>query len=246
MASQPIYQFYAELCGYKPKMWRRFQVLNNITMARLGYTIMTLFEMQASHLFCFDIPVDKNFRKCVGEHITNELNRAAIDLFNEKPEFAELHIELFDEDGFSEFEGRALDAADTKLKQMLSEPIETMTMSYDYGDGWEVFLTLEKIFEDIDLPGKELPRVLEGEGYGIIENCGGPCGLEKIVKAFEKKKGAQYRQYAEWLGVEELDLSSFDLNDMNFRLKKLPRIYTDIYEYGLEPTKQSTDLLLRK
>ncbi len=246
MASQPIYQFYAELCDYKPKIWRRFQVRNNITLARLGYIVMTLFEMQANHLFCFDIPVEENFRKCVSEYITNELNRAAIDIFNEEPEFAELHIELFDEDGFSESDDRALDAADTKLKNVITEPTETMTMTYDYGDGWEFLLTLEKVYEDKDLPGKELPRVLDGTGYGIIEDCGGPCGLEEIAKAFKKKKGIQYKQYSEWLGVEELDLSSFDLNDMNFRLKKLPRIYTDIYEYGLEPTKQSMNLLLRK
>lgn len=31
MASQPIYQFYAELKDYEPKIWRRFQVMNNIT-----------------------------------------------------------------------------------------------------------------------------------------------------------------------------------------------------------------------
>jgi hypothetical protein len=48
MASQPIYQFYAELDDYSPKIWRRFQVMNNITMARLGYIVMTIFEMQAS------------------------------------------------------------------------------------------------------------------------------------------------------------------------------------------------------
>ena len=50
MASHPIYQFYAELADYKPKIWRRFQVMNNITMAKLGYIIMTMFEMQASHI----------------------------------------------------------------------------------------------------------------------------------------------------------------------------------------------------
>lgn len=33
---------------------------------------------------------------------------------------------------------------------------------------------------------------------------------------------------------------------MNYRLKKVPRIYKDAYEYGLEPTKQSMDLLVRK
>ena len=48
MASQPIYQFYAELKDYEPKMWRRFQVPGNITMARLGYILMTMYEMQAN------------------------------------------------------------------------------------------------------------------------------------------------------------------------------------------------------
>lgn len=49
MASHPIYQFYAALADYDPKIWRRFQVMNNVGMAELGYILMTLFEMQASH-----------------------------------------------------------------------------------------------------------------------------------------------------------------------------------------------------
>lgn len=246
MASQPIYQFHAELCDYQPKMWRRFQVTNNITMARLGYIVMTLFEMQASHLFCFDVPVLENFRKCVGEHINNDVNGKVIDLFAERPELAKLHIELPGEDDFSELEGRTLDAAETKVKNVLAEETEAMTFSYDYGDGWEVKLVLEKIIEDKELPGRELPRVLEGEGYGILEDCGGPGGLEEIAEAYKKKKGPQYKEYCEWLGTKELDLISFDIDDMNFRLKKVPRIYADCYEYDLEPTKQSMDLLMRK
>ena len=35
MASKPIYQFYAELEDYEPKIWRRFQVMSDITVARL-------------------------------------------------------------------------------------------------------------------------------------------------------------------------------------------------------------------
>lgn len=35
----------------------------------------------------------------------------------------------------------------------------------------------------------ELPNVLEGEGFGIIEDCGGAGGLEELGKAFKKKKG---------------------------------------------------------
>lgn len=114
-------------------------------------------------------------------------------------------------------------------------------MEYDFGDGWEIKLTLEAVIED-----KELPRVLEGEGYGIIEDCGGPGGLERITEALQKKSGEEYKNLRTWLGWDELDLSSVDVTDMNFRLKKVPRIYRDLYEFGFAPTQQSINLLERK
>jgi hypothetical protein len=49
MASHPIYQFYAELDDFKPKIWRRFQVTDNVTVARLGYIIQVLFEMTGGY-----------------------------------------------------------------------------------------------------------------------------------------------------------------------------------------------------
>ena len=67
MASHPIYQFYVELANYKPKIWRRFQVINNISMAKLGYIIMTMFEMKGNHLFEFDVPFLDNFKNLMGE-----------------------------------------------------------------------------------------------------------------------------------------------------------------------------------
>ena len=76
MASQPIYQIYAELADYEPKMWRRFQVMQNISIARLGYIIMTLFEMQASHLFCIEVPYRSNYiqhKEKQGAPTTDEL-----------------------------------------------------------------------------------------------------------------------------------------------------------------------------
>lgn len=207
MASQPIYQFYAELKDYEPKIWRRFQVMNNITMARLGYILMTLFEMQASHLFCFDVHVIDNLRKSLEERDTKVSIDQMVDMFQKNPECSELRVELIDEESFFGFEGRVSDAAEAKVKHILTEKMASMTFSYDYGDGWEIELVLEEIDADKELSGKELPRVLEGEGYGIIEDCGGPGGLEEIARAFKKKKGSQYQQYCEWLGVEDLDLS---------------------------------------
>ena len=140
----------------------------------------------------------------------------------------------------------AENAVYAKISQLVSNSGDEMVLFYDYGDGWEVSITLEKIFEDKELPGRELPRVLEGNGYGIIEDCGGPGGLNKLARAFKKKSGKQYWEFCNWRGFEELDLTSFDVDDMNYRLKKVPRIYADAYELGLEPTKQSLNLLMRK
>jgi len=51
--------------------------------------------------------------------------------------------------------------------------------------------------------------------------------------------------YSNWLGKEEFDLEKCDSDDLNFRLKKLPRIFRDSYEYGLEPIERSIKILER-
>lgn len=247
MASQPIYQFYAELDDYKPKIWRRFQVMNNITVAKLGYILMTMFEMQASHLFCFDVPYKENFRnELLGRYSEEEIEK----LFGDSEiirrdgsirryEVADEELEIFDDE-------KSIEASDTLIKHMLSHKGACAIFNYDYGDNWNIQLLLEDIIEDKALPGKELPRVLEGKGYGIIEDCGGTPGLTELAKAFKRKKGEEYETFREWLGVDSLDLDTFDMADANFRLKKVPRIYADIYEHHIGPTRQSLDLLERK
>ena len=72
MASHPIMQFHAELIGAHIPIWRRFQVMDNVRFSRLAYILMTMFEMQASHLFAFDIHVANNIRKRPGDKLFNE------------------------------------------------------------------------------------------------------------------------------------------------------------------------------
>ena len=245
MASKPIYQIYAELQEYEPKIWRRFQVVNDITMAKLAYILMTLFEMQGSHLYLFEVDELNNF-------IINNL------------EYYNKHLEDFRDDDFFKigqygcvFEDDTIiprldkkyrelkDAKDVKLKWILNKENEKMEFQYDFGDNCRLNIVLEKILKDENIGGRELPRVIEGEGFGIIEDCGGTMGLEDIRKAFQIKKGEDYKMYSNWLGIEDLDLNICDLEDLNFRLKKLPRIFKEGYEYGLEPTERSIRILER-
>lgn len=247
MASQPIYQLYAELCDYKPKIWRRFQVMNNITMARLGYIVMTLFEMQASHLFCFNVPQEENFYAYMRERCSDEEYEKYFGGERKPLAGKRWRFEIPMEDTLGSMENEELyDATAYKVKDAVSHPNAILNMEYDYGDSWEISLILEEIIVDKEIPGSALPRVLDGEGYGIIEDCGGVDGLEEIAQAFKKKKGVDYEAFCEWLGRDDLDLAAFDRQDMNFRLKKVPRIYSDIYELRYAPTQKSMDILERK
>ena len=133
MASQLIFQFYAELDDYEPRIWRRFQVLNNISMARLGYILMTMFEMQASHMFCFDVPFADNFRLCIENHADSAVNIKAADIFEDRPELSVIHIELPNEDDIALPGQRTMDATNTMVKHAVDRENERLTFSYDYG-----------------------------------------------------------------------------------------------------------------
>lgn len=246
MASHPIYQFYAELDDFKPKIWRRFQVTDDITVARLGYIIQVLFEMTASHLMAIEVPQSENFRVYMRNNHPNEAHKVMV--YDAKDDVIMRYEIPDDEEPFDDPHRnvRVADATLTRLRRAIDEPNAKLNFNYDFGDDWWVSLTLEKVFEDKELPGSELPRVLNGAGFGIVEDCGGTGGLEELAKAFKKKKGADYKQYSEWLGVDDFDITTFDIDDINFRLKKIPRIYKQCYEDRLEPTQRSIDLIERK
>ena len=245
MATKQIYTLYAELKDYAPKIWRRFEVVSNINIARLGYIIMTLFEMQAAHLFCFDVPFSENYRiRMAKTSSQGDIDKLSKAFFDENPVYKNLRLELFNERAYHAPDAK--DATKALLKNTINQVGERLHFTYDFGDNWEIDITLLEVSTDTETSNSEFPRVLEGSGFGIIEDCGGVPGLGELAAAYKKKSGKAYKVYSEWLGMTDLDLVSFDLDDMNFRLKKLPRIFRDIYENDLEPTQQSIDIIERK
>ncbi|MCL2066783.1 MAG: plasmid pRiA4b ORF-3 family protein [Treponema sp.] len=258
----PVYQFHAELLGFKPKIWRRFQVISNATVARLGYIIQVLFEMTASHLMALEVPEGKNYsaylksvspeppaeRALANEGSPPDESYNSL-IFGIEPDLIrryEIPMETYDPFEYHDRNVEIADATKVLLMHALSMANNKLILYYDFGDGWQIPITLEKIVNDKDILGRDLPRVLEGEGFGIVEDVGGIYGLTEMVKAYKKKKGSEYRHYREWLGIEDFDISSFNPDDMNFRLKKIPRMYKEIYEDNLMLTQKSIDIIKRK
>ena len=48
-------QLRAELADAHISIWREFQVMDDVKFSKLAYILMTMFEMQASYLFDFEI-----------------------------------------------------------------------------------------------------------------------------------------------------------------------------------------------
>jgi hypothetical protein len=197
--------------------------------------------MKASHLMAIESPIDEIFRKHYSRDgkphkpADGEDKIWRFEIPSDLEPFADRHRDVI-----------VMDATSSKLSRITDKPDFWFNLNYDFGDDWWVTLKLEAVFEDETITAADLPRVIEGEGFGIVEDVGGVCGLSRFAKAFKKKKGAKYREYCKWYDTTEFDIEAFDLDDMNFRIKKIPRIYKQCYEDNKYPTKQSIDLIERK
>lgn len=105
----------------------------------------------------------------------------------------------------------------TTVADLLPAPGHQSTYTYDFGDWWQVHLTVEKI---LTRPQSRTfyPRATAGRRAGPAEDCGGVPGYEQLLKALRARKGWRYRQAREqhpgW-GPED-----FDLADINHQLER--------------------------
>lgn len=235
MASKPIMQFKAELMDAHIPIWRRFQVMNDVRFSRLAYILMSMFEMQGGHLFAFRVDVAAN----AGRQATDDFTAARIAKEYNDAGFGDIEFQMpiaagWIADAQEVMETPVKDATREYVKWHVTHIGDELYFEYDFGDGWEIKLTLEDVFEDKELHGRNLPRVIEGEGYGIIEDCGGTGGLEHLDEVFKRGNGSEYEELREWLGEDELDLTEFDINIVNELLKTDPAILKDSYESDIE------------
>lgn len=190
--------------------------------------------MRANHLFDFEFKMELNKSKLI-----KELGRENIEI----PRKFLLNIIKI---GLPDSQTNELDESiydfnifEVKMKQLITPDMPKIKFRYDFGDNWEINVKLEKIIIDKVLSKKGLPRVLKGKGYGIIEDCGGVDGLKSIAEAYSEKSGEEYENYCEWLLDDDIDLVSFDIEDMNNRLKKFQEFMKNFMkmEYILQRKK---------
>jgi hypothetical protein len=82
---------------------------------------------------------------------------------------------------------------------------------YDFGDGWEHDVLLEKT--TTRQPAKCYPRCLSGKRNCPPEDVGGIYGYEHFLDALGKPDDEEHDDFVEWAG--EFDAEAFDLDDTN-------------------------------
>lgn len=90
-----------------------------------------------------------------------------------------------------------LDARKATLLGVLEDMgVKTLTYLYDFGDGWEHKIKVERIFAGV--PGLEVPFLLEASGRCPPEDIGGPWGYMEFLEAIADPDHERYDELTEW------------------------------------------------
>ena len=96
---------------------------------------------------------------------------------------------------------------------MLGARLKNVKYMYDFGDGWEHAITVEK--RDPASREDSTPVCLAGERACPPEDCGGPFGYKDLLMAAKKPKSKRYKELNEWLDLDLFDPEEFDLAQTN-------------------------------
>jgi hypothetical protein len=100
-----------------------------------------------------------------------------------------------------------------QLSKLAPRVTNTIAYQYDFGDGWEHQIRVERIVADDErYPGK--PVCLEGARRCPPEDCGGPWGYQDFLEAIADKEHEEHEEMLEWIGGS-FDPEYFDLDEVN-------------------------------
>ena len=111
--------------------------------------------------------------------------------------------EAFDDD---------LDSAVEKLKNY--EHLKKIQYEYDFGDGWDHQIIIEKVLEKTS--GEKYPKCIAGERACPPEDIGGTFGYANFLDAISDPKHPDHEDMLDWCD-ENFDPEKFNPEDVKFQ-----------------------------
>lgn len=122
-------------------------------------------------------------------------------------------LEPMPEDDFMDMSGT--DYAGYTIDSLLKKKNDKVRYEYDFGDGWEHIIILEKVIDDFD---NELPVCADGAMNCPPEDVGGIPGFQNFKKALKNTRHPEHKMYKEWIGGD-YDPEYFDIEVINDKLR---------------------------
>jgi hypothetical protein len=122
-----------------------------------------------------------------------------------------------DED-WSDIESDDEDDSRVELREVLTRAGQKFRYKYDFGDGWDHEIVVEKILPPA--AGARHAVCLAGKRACPPEDCGGPWGYQDLLKALRDPHHRRHEDLTEWVGGS-FDSEAFSLDEINDRLKEI-------------------------
>ena len=115
---------------------------------------------------------------------------------------------------------RDFDEKRFSLRAIAPLPGMKFRYDYDFGDGWEHAILVEKVLAPD--PNERYPVCLAGKRACPPEDVGGPWGYEEFLAAMADPKHPEHDEREEWIGGP-FDPEEFSVDDVNEILGHKPR-----------------------
>lgn len=100
----------------------------------------------------------------------------------------------------------------------VAKPKAKFVYLYDFGDGWEHEVRIERELESDT--SKRQAHCIAGENACPPEDCGGVPGYLDMLEIIADPQHTEYERMSEWLG-DDFDPRHFDLDKTNNRVRRL-------------------------
>ncbi len=181
-----VYQFKVSLKGVKPAVWRRIEVPASYSFWDLHVAIQDSIGWLDYHLHKFSV-------------------------LNPETEIIE-EIGIPDDDPFED-DPVCLPGWELPISDYFKRPCGRANYEYDFGDGWEHEIILERIIPRE--PRIKYPKCTGGERACPPEDCGGIGGYEDMLEILGDPSHEEHESMMEWIGGK-YDPDAFEPKKVRF------------------------------
>lgn len=208
--TRKIYTLRITLRDSKPPIWRRVVVPSHITVGQLHEVIQIAMGWTNSHLHQFMLQ-DKSLINRDPDVIARLSDEGRYDDIFAATRGIRVFVAKVTPFGDpTEMEGEDEDAV--ALAEVCPKVKSKLTYEYDFGDGWEHIIEVQKI--ENPKPGVEYPVCLAGKLACPPEDCGGIYGYYHMLDVVDDPDHEEHHDLVEWLG-DDFDPEAFDNDEVN-------------------------------